>query len=481
MAFLLDSENVFAYLACAGLWPEGQPCDLLSAQSGKNFSLRIKGGDLDLLVKQETHGLKGTSSGEIRREEGFYQLLEVSPDLETLRSRIIYPLHFDAENSIIVFPFLDNVCDLSSFYKGFSKELVAGDAKAPGENRNEAKSLSSDEVNRSKADRKLPTAIAASLGENFAKLHSSTFQKKSCENFAREKHWAEWFRRGRGKAIRAQSGNPASEQSNDKTNDQMTAKAKAEAVRTPTFLAGLSRITPEIFCVIPTDALKFFRFYQRYPEIGEAIEGLNHSFTPDCVVHDDPRFANFLLHNFQSFQLFQSLSVYPERVPESVPESVPEKVTVQLIDWEKWNWGDPAYDLGQLVANYLQLWLKSLPVSANLDLATTLSRAKLPLVAVQPSIAALLQAYFETFPQILFHRPDFLLQLMRFTGLALIRQVQIYIAQKHPLGNVEMAMVQVAKSLLCQPEASIPTVFGQSRSDLELSTMQESTQAVKGR
>jgi hypothetical protein len=440
MAFLLDSENVLGYLTRAGLWDDAQYCDVLCAQPGKNFSLRVRGGDCDLLIKQESHSSKGVALGEIAREWWFYQLLGEAPQeelaaLEGLRSRIIYPLHFEVESSIIVFPFLSNVCDLSNFYSDFCKGLAGS----------ESKGFSFKDYESSEAVG-LPTVIAAALGENFAELHSSTFQNKWCENFAREKFWREWSR-----SHKRSKGEPPS------------VNTKAEAARKPTFLAGLERITPEMLCVIPTDALKFFRFYQRYPEIGAAIEALNHSFTPDCVVHNDPRFANFLLHDFESFSPLQAH---------------PTQATVQLIDWEKWNWGDPAYDLAHLVANYLHLWLKSLPVSANLDLATTLSRARVPLVAVQPSIAALVQAYFEKFPHILTHRPDFLLQLMRFTGLGLIRQVQLYISHKRPLGNVEMAMVQVAKSLLCQPEASIPTVFGQSKAAIEVISAEKTMQAV---
>jgi Phosphotransferase enzyme family len=268
--------------------------------------------------------------------------------------------------------------------------------------------------------------VAADLGENFAELHSSTFRKFACETFFREKYRTYWSARGRSPEV-----------------------VEARAIPTPNFLGGLKRITPEMFCVIPTDALKFFRFYQRYPEIGAAIESLNQSLVRDCVVHDDPRFANFLLHDSQSV------------------ENPSDQAKVQLIDWEKWTWGDPSYDLGQLIANYLKLWLESLPVSASLDLASTLSQAKVPLSVVQASIAALIGAYLEKFPQILTYRPDFLVQLMQFTGLGLIRQVQLYISHKHPLGNVEMAMVQVAKSLLCKPEASIPTVFGQSKAAME--------------
>lgn len=466
MAFLLDSKNVFAYLIGAGLWDKDQTCDSLSSQSGKNFSLRITGGDRDLLVKQETHDPKGVAVGEVLRESWFYELLEVlseganaadclesanESELVGLRSRIVYPLHFDAESSILVFPYLDNVRDLSDFYRDFCRSLTAADSVSGKSDR----SVNEKTVNeKASGERKeLPVAIAAALGESFAQLHRSTFQRSACKRFLEEKYLLKYSKSGRSPE-----------------------QARARAVPTPNFLAGLKRITPEMFCVIPTDALKFFRFYQRYPAIGEAIEFINQSFDRACVVHNDPRFANFLLHDFQKFELSQpqatvdSANSTADRAVDSTvdPTVQPtEKPTVQLIDWEKWAWGDPAYDLGQIIANYLQLWLKSLPVSANLDLATTLSRARVPLAAVQPSIAALMRAYLVRFPEILSYRPDFLVQSTRFAGLGLIRQVQIYIYQKHPLGNVEMVMVQVAKSLLCQPEASIPTVFGQSKAAME--------------
>ncbi len=416
MPFLLNSQNVFTYLAQAGLWEASLACDRLERQPGKNFNLRVKGGDYDLLIKQETHHPHQKSSGELAKEWWFYQLLreqlldeqvEKVPALATMRSHIIWPLHFDAENSILVFPFLNDVCDLSSFYSKFCKA--------------ESESLLSAGH--------LPISIAIALGETFARLHSSTFQKQPCKDFLLRQY-------------------------------QLAGRRSSESKLRPDFLAGLRRLTPDSFSVIPTDALKFFRFYQRYPDIGKAIESVNQTFDGCCVVHNDPRFANFLLHDANRFAASQ-------------PQAI-----VQAIDWEKWTWGDPAYDLAQLVANYLKLWLKSLPVSANLSLKDTLNRATVPLAAIQPSTEALLRTYLTDFPHILSHRPEFVVKVVQFTGLSLVRQVQLYIAQKHPIGNIEMAMVQVAKSLLCQPEAAISTVFGCAREDIEASASQAIAQPV---
>ena len=387
MAFLLNTENVAAYLSDAGLLeraPVSQSLltpPLLTPKHGKNFNLRVRAGDRDWLVKQESHGLEGESAGELQREWAFFQLLNHFDELEEVRSQVIQPVHFDATNSIIVFPYCPQAKDLSDVY-------------------DDARNLARHE-------------IAAQLGDFFARLHNSahrsTFDYASCKVFT-----AQLF---------------------DRPVEELAAQTR------PDFLLGLRRLTPESFCVIPTEALKFFRFYQRYPQMGVAIEQLSQTFDPCCLTHSDPRFANFLLHDVSGL--------------------------VQPIDWEKWRWSDPAYDLAKLVANYLKLWLKSLPISAELELATVLNMASVPLSAVQPNVAALVKAYFACFPEILSHCPNFTIRLVQFTGLSLLRQVQLYIAHKQPIGNVEMAMSQVAKTLLCQPEMAVSTVFGCKREELE--------------
>lgn len=401
MSVLLTSKNVFDYLAEANLWTAGQQAERLEPKAGKNFNLRVSGQDGDWLIKQEPPNPDGSLSGELAQESWFYQLLADVPGLERLRSRVTLPAYFDAQNAVLVFPFLDDACDLSSFYRRFVASDYDGQA--------------------------LPEAIASALGESFAALHSSTFEASAVKAFWLTRQYSRY------------------EQSTEHPIGRDAAQAKWLV---PDFLVGLKQLTPELFCLIPTDALKFFRFYQRYPEIEAAIAALNEAFTPCCAVHDDPRFANFLLQNVRQLQ-------------------PAEPATLKIIDWEKWRWGDPAYDLGKLLANYLRLWLESFPVSAQLDLGTALNMASVPLSAVQPSTGAIVKSYLSHFPQILTYQPNFLIRTTQFIGLGLIRQVQLHISHKHPLGNIDMAMTQVAKSLLCQPKATIPTVFGHTQAALE--------------
>ena len=139
---------------------------------------------------------------------------------------------------------------------------------------------------------------------------------------------------------------------------------------------------------------------------------------------------------------------------------------MRLIDWERCSWGDPAFDLGTLIASYLRLWLSSLVVSKTIDIEESLRMAMTPLELLQPSIAALTQAYLKQFPEILVRSPDFLSRVVQFAGLTLIQQIHATIQYQKTFGNSGICMLQVAKSLLCRPAQSMSTVFGLSESEL---------------
>jgi hypothetical protein len=51
-------------------------------------------------------------------------------------------------------------------------------------------------------------------------------------------------------------------------------------------------------------------------------------------------------------------------------------------------------------------------------------------------------------------------EIAKIFGLGLIQQIQAMIQYHKVFGNLGIAMLQVAKTLLCRPQASIATVFG---------------------
>jgi thiamine kinase-like enzyme len=258
-------------------------------------------------------------------------------------------------------------------------------------------------------ENKFPTEIVGSIATILATVHRDTFNRQEYQEFFSPKP-------------------------DNLTTDQV-----------PKLIRGLERIDPEIFGQVPADGLKFFALYQRYDSLGQAIAELGSAFAPCCLTHNDLKLNNILLHADW------------EQTNDSI---------VRVIDWERSTWGDPAFDLGTLIASYVQIWLGSLVISNSLTIEESLRLAATPLEQLQPSIAALTQAYFDTFPEILEHRPDFLQRVVQFAGFALIQQIQAMIQYQKSFGNTGIAMLQVAKTLLSRPEQSMPTIFGAAAAEL---------------
>ena len=372
--FILNSDNVFEYLERHNFGDRiKQNESTIEPLAAKNFNLLVTLSDCrKLLVKQERHNLEGKAAGEFESEYRIQEWLQQFSECKSLCPFLPELLHFDVENSIIIFRYLDDYRDLMDFYVKESN---------------------------------FPTKIPGAIGTVLATIHRDTFNRENHREFFENKE-------------NSLAGN-----------------------RVPHLIKGLERIKPEIFAAIPADGLKFFALYQRYDSLGQAIAELGNAFTPICLTHNDLKLNNILLHTDW------------QQTDDSI---------IRLIDWERCSWGDPAFDLGTLIASYIQLWLGSLVISKSLSIEESLSLAITPLEQLQPSIAALTKAYLEAFPEILEHRPDFLLRVVQFAGFALIQQIQAMIQYQKSFGNTGIAMLQVAKSLLCRPERSMPTLFGKA-------------------
>ena len=254
-----------------------------------------------------------------------------------------------------------------------------------------------------------PTEIASAIGATLAGLHRATFNKREYRDFMSTAPAGQF---------RYNFYNPAQ---------------------------GIPSINPDTFGIIPTEALEFHRLYQRYESLESAIADLAYEWKPSCLTHNDLHLSNILVHS-----RWEQL----------------DNCLIKLIDWEACGWGDPAFDLGTLLASYLRIWLSSLIVDPTLELEESLNLAMIPLEELQPSILALIRAYLDAFPMILEYHQDFIVRVVKFAGLALIQQIQHRIECQKSFDNSNLCMLEVAKSLLTMPEQSVLTIFGISASEI---------------
>ena len=379
MTTILDTDNVFEYLAKLNYCiVADRATSKTTVIPAKNFNLLISFTDgRNLLVKQEIHNDRGETAGEFWSAWHMKQTIESFPNLQQRISSFLPDiLHFDPQSSILIVKYLADYGDLYQYYI---------------------------------KERQFPLSIAKSIGQLLATIHSQTFQQTEYHQFWRDRQ---------------------------DTSDATPAMGKNCA---NDIIRRLARITPQIFGVMPPDCLQFFKLYQRFPSLSQAIADLDRSIDPSCLVHNDLKINNILL------------ALNWEQTGSSV---------IRLIDWERADWGDPAFDLGCILGSYLEIWLDGLLIGNTLSINESLQLATTPLELLQPSLFTLLQFYLEGFPAITTARPDYLDRAIQFAGLALIQRVEITIDEDRIFGNRGIVMLQVAKQLLCTPQAAMSTLFG---------------------
>jgi serine/threonine protein kinase len=253
-------------------------------------------------------------------------------------------------------------------------------------------------------EHKFPVEVARSIGQLLAAIHSQTFQQPAYRQF---------LERDRPSLA---SVHPAIE-----------------------LIDRLTRITPQIFQVMPPECWQFFRLYQKFPSLSAAVIDLGNSITPSCLVHHDLKINNILI---------------------DLDWEQPDSTIVRIIDWERAAWGDPAFDLGCILGSYVEIWLDGLPIGNSLSINESLQLATTPLELLQPSLFAIVESYLAGFPAISIERPDYLDRVIQFAGLILIQQVEGKLSEERRFDNRGMVILQVAKQLICTPQAAMNTLFG---------------------
>ena len=116
MAFLLNQANVLDYLSNIGYHTQ-QFTGNIESVSAKNFNLLVTLSDrLKLLVKQERHNQEGQAAGEFLGEWQIKGLIQDFPALQYWQPLLSEIRHFDEQNSILVFEYLQDYRDLMDFY-----------------------------------------------------------------------------------------------------------------------------------------------------------------------------------------------------------------------------------------------------------------------------------------------------------------------------------------------------------------------------
>ena len=262
--------------------------------------------------------------------------------------------------------------------------------------------------------RAFPTSITDRMGRNLALIHKST-----CAQVPQQEFLSRYFDLNRAREL-------------------------------PGFVQRLNRLSPHIFSIICADGLEFYRLYQRFPSLNQAVLELYAGIQPACLIHNDLTLDNFILDG---------------KLDPNSTEVKPEQI--KIIDWERAKWSDPAVDLGMVIAEYVGgIWLGNLVVDRHIDLNTMLSLATYPLETLVPSLRSFVRGYLTEFPEILSYRSDFVRRVVQFAGIGILDRLTYYIEHHYHFDNNSLCKLQVAKNLICAPQQGVTTLFGMGEAEL---------------
>ncbi|NEP27301.1 hypothetical protein [Moorena sp. SIO3I6] len=204
-------------------------------------------------------------------------------------------------------------------------------------------------------------------------------------------------------------------------------------------------ITPETFFISPSESMKFMKLYQRDESMNNVVKKLISEHNHYCLTNNSSCLDNILIPREWENMLLQSKQF--------------DNNLIKIINWDNCSWGDPAFDLGTVIADYFSLWLNSIFLHPALPLEKSFQLAVIPLEAIQPSVLALLKGYISKFPEIIKYYPCFLERVIQFTGLALIYKIITMINSFKGLNNQGIFILKLSHNMLCNPEKSLKSLL----------------------
>ena len=169
---------------------------------------------------------------------------------------------------------------------------------------------------------------------------------------------------------------------------------------------------------------------------GTQLDALDRDWSATTPVHQDVRFKNFVW------------------TPPSDTVRLPR---LKLIDWELSGLGDPAWDIGSALGNYLSLWLMSIPVTGSNPVAQSAELARCPLGGVQKATRACWHAYVKKCGPA---GAALLLRAVRYAAARLV-QTTFETAQESTSLTADMVLhLQVASNMLQRPREAAPHLLG---------------------
>ena len=193
----------------------------------------------------------------------------------------------------------------------------------------------------------------------------------------------------------------------------------------------------EFTCEMSAAALQLTRVIQSSDELCTGLDELIESWSEESVIHGDVRWDNSVAARDARTQRWSR---------------------VQLIDWEHCASGEPSFDLGAFLGEYLCAWLQSIPIVDPADLSRLIGHARFPLQRMRPALGEFWNAYIRH------RRPGELdSTLNRATLFAASRVLMIALEQAQALAELRpgvLGLVSLSENIFRRPQEASARLLG---------------------
>ena len=194
------------------------------------------------------------------------------------------------------------------------------------------------------------------------------------------------------------------------------------------WVLGLHQRDEGTFESISEANTELLRIAQKYSGFGEAFERLRIEWRRETLINGDMKLAHCILNG-------QSL---------------------YLIDWEMADFGDPYWDAGAIIAEYLAAWVRSMPATPGMSLEDSVKQARRPLTEVQPAIRAFWQSYAARM-----HSDDETLdRTVRFAAARMIQDAYQSLQRADQMTTRSIRLLQLSLNILSNPVAARQGLLG---------------------
>jgi aminoglycoside phosphotransferase (APT) family kinase protein len=192
----------------------------------------------------------------------------------------------------------------------------------------------------------------------------------------------------------------------------------------PTWHVRLHQLDLNTLRTLSPAAIELTRTIQGLAPLCTELDALAEGWTEDSLIHADVRWDNCL----------------------AVPSAASHRWSrLQLIDWELCCAGDPAFDVGAFIGEYLRAWMQSIPIADPRDPGGLLSHARLPLQRMRPSLRAFWDGYTRH------HGRATLGRAMRFAAVRLLAAALEEAQTQAELRASTLALLPLSRQIMQRP------------------------------